>query len=171
MVLKIWFRRKGHDPCQPLEVSFRVLPSDLDVNIHLTDSRYAAFMDLVRMQYLIRTNLWANVREAGSMAVIGTAYTRFRRELKPFDKFTVKIQLVYMSPKWFYFDYKFLKNGFVHCHSIEKWGAGTRGKGMMPPQKLLTEVQVEKVFPIPPAHIIKIMDAEDEMRSVVRKDS
>ncbi|MDG2319333.1 MAG: hypothetical protein P8L79_03640 [Rhodospirillaceae bacterium] len=36
-------------------VSFRVLPTDLDVNFHLTNARYFSFMDLSRVDHLIRT--------------------------------------------------------------------------------------------------------------------
>jgi len=166
----LWAGR-NHDPHMPISQTFHVLITDIDANMHLSNSRYPSFIDLVRVKFLIRTGLLKEARELGGMPVVGAIYTRFRRELKPFVKFTVKVELVYVSPRWFYLDYKFIRDGFVHCHSMEKWGVSMRGVGMVAPHKLLKQGPGLVDFPKPPAHVAKIMDAEDEMRVVVRKES
>lgn len=167
MIFKLLINKTTHDPCKPLECSFHVLVTDLDFNGHMTNSRYASFIDLVRLKFMIQVGLLDRLKQLGAIPVLGATYTRFRRDLKPFSKFTVKMEIVYMSPRWIYFDYKFIKDGFVHCHSLEKWGGSIHGEGMISPNKLIPGA---KEFTKPPAHIAKIMDVEDEMRVIVRKE-
>jgi len=103
------------------------------------------------------------------MPVMGASYTRFRRDLGPFQKFDIRIEIAYISPRWIYFDYKFIRNGFVHCHVLEKWGAAEKGVGMVAPHLYLPPVPGQENYGKPPTHIAKLMDAEDEFRIVVRK--
>lgn len=35
-------------------MTFRCLPTDLDMNLHMTNSRYHSFMDLSRVDFMIR---------------------------------------------------------------------------------------------------------------------
>ena len=60
--------------CAMLEeshLSFRVLPTDLDVNMHLTNSRYFSFMDLSRVDHMIRNGAWKHIRARKLMPVLG----------------------------------------------------------------------------------------------------
>lgn len=168
----VWcrLRKKGLDPHKPLEVSFHVLPTDLDTNMHMNNARYASFMDLVRIQFMLQTPMYGNSKQIGGIINLGASYFRFRRSLKLFDKFTVRMQVTYMSPKWIYVEYKFIKNGFVYCHSMEKLGVHIPGKGLVSPHKLLPAIPGTEDFPKPPAHVLKIMETEDEMRQLIPKD-
>jgi acyl-CoA thioesterase FadM len=170
MIIKYYLVRNKHDPHVPFESSFYVLPTDLDFNMHLTNSRYPAFIDLARVRFLLETGVWSKFRSNRWMPVTGTMYTRFRRDLRPFTKFIVRMQIVYISPRWIYLDYKFIKDGFVHCHVLEKWGAHEQMVGMISPHQLIEPIPGAPEFQKPPSHIAKLMDAEDEFRLIVRKD-
>lgn len=169
----IWIllRKKAVDPHKPFELIFHVLPTDLDFFMHMNNARYASFADILRTKFLLETGLYKNMKSLGALPIMGTTYSRFRKPLKLFDKFTVRVEVAYMSPRWIYFDVKFIKGDFVYCHVLEKYGAALPGKGMVPPHKLLPPIPGSKDFPAPPPHIVTIMAAEDEMRLVVRKES
>jgi acyl-CoA thioesterase FadM len=168
-VIGYLFCKKDHNPHMPMEVFFRVQLTDLDLNLHLTNSRYPAFVDLARLDFFIKSGIWERGRSQGWMPVLSTSYMRFRRDLGLYDKFTVRVELLYMSPRWVYLDYKFIKDGFVYCHVVQKGGFYERGVGMVSPHKLAPPLPGQEDFKNPPSHIAKLMDAEDEFRLVVRK--
>ena len=70
-------------------LTFRCLPSDLEMNMHMTNSRYHSFMDLARVAFMIRSGAWARVRAAGLAPVLGSSSIRFRQPVAPFQKFAV----------------------------------------------------------------------------------
>lgn len=159
-----------HDPHKPLIGYFYVMPQDLDFNLHLTNSKYPIFVDIMLYRFMAETKLLKKIRELGGWPVVGARYIRYRRDLKHFDRFAVKVELTYVSSRWFYLDYKFIKDGFIHAHVIEKWGGTKKGTGMINPAELLDSGPGVVDFPKPPAHIAKMMATEDEMRIIVRKD-
>lgn len=42
-------------------LEFRVLPTDLDVNLHMNNARYLSVMDLGRLDLLVRAGLFATL--------------------------------------------------------------------------------------------------------------
>lgn len=171
LYIKLRFFRKKVDPFHPITVRFRVLPTDIDFfNFHMTNSRYPALIDLVRSQFIAESGIWDTLKVHGWHGIMGAAYIRFRRDLRTFDLFTVKFEVAFVSDKWVYFDVKFMKDGFVHCHMLEKWGLAQKGLGMVPPNKYLPELPEHLSHMKPPSHIAKLMDAEEEFRAAVRKD-
>jgi Thioesterase-like superfamily len=46
-------------------LTFCCLPTDLDLNFHMTNSRYYGFIDLSRVDFMIRNGAWAKLRGAG----------------------------------------------------------------------------------------------------------
>ena len=40
--------------------NFRVLPTDLDVNLHMNNGRFLQIMDLARIDWLLRTGILQN---------------------------------------------------------------------------------------------------------------
>ena len=51
----------------PTRVFFRVWPTDLDINLHMTNSRYLAMMDMARINMMLRTGLWQWIRREKSL--------------------------------------------------------------------------------------------------------
>lgn len=173
LINTIWalIRKKQIDPHKPLDISFHVLPTDIDFVLHMNNSRYASFMDIAVIQFMIQTNIYHQMKALGGVPIKSSTYYRFRKPLKLFDRFTLRIQIICMDQKGIYWDYKFIKDGFVVCHSIEKSGVHLPGKGMLSPHEFFQSFQGIKIkdFPPPPPHILKIMETEDEMRTLIRK--
>ncbi len=87
---------------------FRCLPSDLDFNLHLTNSRYASFMDIARVAMMISNGAWDKFRAAKLLPVLGSSTIRFRRAVKPFQLFDVTARTIGWDEKWIYLEHKML---------------------------------------------------------------
>ena len=83
------------DPIEEVSrLSFRVLPTDIDTSMHLNNGRYWTLMDLGRTDLMIRSGLWRTVLKNRWVPVVTAGKIRFRRELRPFQKFTLETRIV-----------------------------------------------------------------------------
>lgn len=73
---------------------FRVWPHDLDTSLHMNNGRYWALMDLGRIDIMIRSGLWRPVLRHGWVPVVNAGQIRFRRELRPFQPFTLETRIL-----------------------------------------------------------------------------
>lgn len=85
----------------------RVLPTDLDINLHLTNSRYLALMDLGRIELMLRTGLFKEVLRRRWLPVVSIASVRFRRQINPFERFDLHTRVLGWDDKWFYMEQRF----------------------------------------------------------------
>ncbi len=116
-------------------LSFRVLPTDLDLNIHMTNARYLSFMDLGRTDLIIRTGLGRVMWRHKLQAVIGGSMVRFRRPLRPFQRFSVQTHLIAWDERWLYIEQTLSSNGVVACSAQIK-GAFVQNGSVMAPSAL-----------------------------------
>lgn len=100
---------------------FRCLPTDIDFNLHLTNSRYASFMDIVRVALMMRNGAWGRIRAARLLPVLGSSTIRFRRAVRPFEPFEVTARVLGWDEKWIFIEHKILiGNGDVAALAIMK---------------------------------------------------
>jgi YbgC/YbaW family acyl-CoA thioester hydrolase len=83
---------------------FRVLPTDLDINLHMNNARYLSFMDLGRTDLLLRAGMLGVVRRERWKPVVGNIDIKFRRPLMPFQSFEVHTRLLCWDEKWLYLE-------------------------------------------------------------------
>ena len=106
-------------------LNMRVLPNDLDINMHMNNGRYLTIMDLGRVDLLMRSGMFYKIRKRGWMAVLGSTTIRYRRPLAPLQKFTLETSLTGWNDKWFYLEQKFIitsgkKKGDIAAYAIVK---------------------------------------------------
>ncbi|XP_029410872.1 protein THEM6 isoform X2 [Nannospalax galili] len=68
----------------------RVLPSDLDLLLHMNNARYLREADVARAAHLTRCGVLGALRELGAHAVLAASCARYRRELRLFEAFEVE---------------------------------------------------------------------------------
>jgi acyl-CoA thioesterase FadM len=90
---------------------WRVLPGDIDVFGHMNNSRYLVFMDLGRIDFLRRCDLFKGVLRNRWAVPVGGAHMDFRKSLKPFARFELHTRLLYWDERWFYFRQSFHRPG------------------------------------------------------------
>ncbi|XP_055981319.1 protein THEM6 isoform X2 [Sorex fumeus] len=68
----------------------RVLPSDLDLLLHMNNARYLREADVARAAHLARCGVLGALRELGAHAVLAASCARYRRSLRLFEAFEVE---------------------------------------------------------------------------------
>ena len=113
-VLARALRRAGSlGPLDASVLRFRVMPHDLDLNLHVNNGRYFTLMDLGRVDLLARLGLVRPIVAHRWMPVVAAATLRFKRSLDPFDAFTVHTRLLCWDDRWFYLSQHFERDGRV----------------------------------------------------------
>ena len=125
-----------------LEVShtqIQVWPLDCDFNLHLTNSRYPALLDLARTQYLIQIKALAKFIGGGWKSVVSSQSISFFKEIKPFTKVDITTQVLYWDRKYCYIEHEFLVAGKLHAKALARI-AFIKGRRIKTFGKLLTEL-------------------------------
>ncbi len=139
----------GDDLCR----EFRVLPNDLDVNGHMNNGRYHTVIDLMIVEYFIRTGLAGTAWRKGWRPMSGGSLISYRRGLKPFKKYTLRFRLDACDEQWNYMRFEFAdgerlcaagymkgavvgKNGFVP-NAVSYAAVGRSAPDMPMPQAVL----------------------------------
>ncbi|XP_037351291.1 protein THEM6 isoform X2 [Talpa occidentalis] len=68
----------------------RVLPSDLDLLLHMNNARYLREADVARAAHLARCGVLGALRALGAHAVLAASCARYRRSLRLFEPFEVE---------------------------------------------------------------------------------
>ena len=147
-------------------VTFRVWPLDLDINSHMTNSRYLSVMDLGRTDLLIRTGLGKLSWQKKWGSVLGSATIRWRRGLKLFQKYEIHTRVVGWDDKWFYLDQKILSGGHVISHAIVKAIFVKKGGSLMAKDivKMVVGDEMSSESPTIPEAILYWNKSEEAMR-------
>lgn len=91
--------------------SFRVWFMDMDINIHLTNSRYLSFMDLGRTQLLVQGGLLGYVLKNKMQLVVFETRMRYYKGIGPFQKVDLKTRLESWDEKYFHLTQQFFVKG------------------------------------------------------------
>jgi acyl-CoA thioesterase FadM len=105
------FFRKKTGMLDESAVSFRVWPGDLDINLHMNNGRYLALMDLGRLDLIIRMGLLGALIRRRWRPMVGSEFIRFRRGLRPFQRFTLRTRIVTWDEKWVFIRQSFEVEG------------------------------------------------------------
>jgi acyl-CoA thioesterase FadM len=138
------------------ELKFWVLPTDLDINIHMTNARYLSFMDLGRTDLLIRAGMLKMMRQEKWMPVVGHIDIKFRRSLFPFQRFSLKSRLLCWDEKWLYMEQQLESAKGVHSVAIVRGLFLDRNGVAVPSQKLLDYLGYQGDSPAIPEQALRV---------------
>jgi acyl-CoA thioesterase FadM len=102
------------------QVFFRVWPADLDINLHMTNSRYLAMMDLARVKMMLRTGLWQWIRCKKMSPVTAGAMVCLRRPVAPFARVTLHTRFLGWDAKWMFIEHHMERRGELVCLAVVK---------------------------------------------------
>lgn len=145
------------------EIVLRVGPFDLDTNVHVNNGRFLTLMDLGRLDLTIRAGLLPVARRERWRPVVASAMVRFRRELRPFERFTLRTRLLGWDDRWV-----FLRQDIVRSDgrlaSVGVVKATFRGPGgAVHPSELATAVGADARSPTLPDWVRQWVAAEDAL--------
>ncbi len=118
------------------ELLLRVLPTDLDLNLHLTNARYLSMMDLGRTELIIQTGMLKELLKRRWLPVVAVANLKFYRQINPFQRYKVITKIIGWDEKWFYIEQRFMVKGKVAAVGVIK-GLFRGREGKIPTEELL----------------------------------
>jgi len=79
----------------------RVLPNDIDINLHMNNGRYLTICDLTRVDMFIRAGLVKTMIKEKWIPVISEHTMKYKKALKVFQKYTIKMEITGWDKKSF----------------------------------------------------------------------
>ena len=144
------------------ESRFWVLPTDLDINLHMTNARYLSFMDLGRTDLLIRAGMLTMIRRERWMPVVGQIDIRFRRPLLPFRRFSLKSRLLCWDEKWLYLEQLLESAKGVHAVALVRGLLIDRKGAAVSSQRLLDYLGYRGDSPPLPEEVLRMKSGSIE---------
>ncbi|MFM9974964.1 MAG: acyl-CoA thioesterase [Beijerinckiaceae bacterium] len=151
------FRRPALKPMDESVTSFRVLPNDLDLNIHMNNGRYLTIMDLGRVDLLVRTGLFSEARRRGWFPVVGSVQIDYKRSLNPFQRYDLKTRVLGWDERWFVMEQVFVRDGKAVASAVLKAMILSRG-GMVPTADVMAAVNFSQAPPKLSAQLLQRLD-------------
>lgn len=96
-------------------LKLRVLPNDLDLNMHMNNGRYLSIMDLGRVDIMHRIGLMEHIIQNRWSPVVGHLHMRFRRPFKLFQQYDLHSRIISWDEKWVYIEQTFICNNKIHA--------------------------------------------------------
>jgi acyl-CoA thioesterase FadM len=117
----------------------RVLPNDIDYNMHMNNGRYLNIMDYARTHLLARTRLLDHIIQARLQPMVGAIWMTYRRSLPLFSAFSLTSRMVCWDDKWFYMEQTFTgRDGLAAVGWIK--GILRNAEGNVDPQQAIEGV-------------------------------
>jgi acyl-CoA thioesterase FadM len=151
-MLFLLLRRNKLEKITPLDISHsyvKVWPLDCDFNLHLTNSRYPALLDLARTQYLMQISALSMFLGGGWKSVLSSQSISFIKEIKPFSQVEITTQVLYWDRKYCYIEHKFLVADKLHAKALARV-AFIKGRRVRSYEKLLSELNEDCLIQSPP---------------------
>ena len=111
LLLSAPFKARIEAPLGVSRLRFRVLPNDIDTNLHLNNGRYLTIADLGRTDLLIRGGLLKLILREGLQPMLSGSAVRFRREMGVFQAFTLESRVVCWRDTIFVMEHRFVTRG------------------------------------------------------------
>ncbi len=172
VLLTAWLRPKVNDILAGCALKFRVLPNDLDTNMHMNNGRYLTVMDLGRMDMVLRAGLLGAMIKRGALPVLASATVRWRLPLVAFRPYRLETRVVCWDDKWVYLEQRFVmvggaKHDAVAAIALLKgsfWDK--KSKVTVPTAELLGIIGLDRSSPPMPEAIVKWQEAEEALKAV-----
>ena len=122
------------DPGDWIERRMRVLPNDLDINGHMNNGRYLTIVDLMLVEYFVRSGFAKAMLRAGWRPMSGGAFITYRKGLKPWQRYRIRFMLAGADHSWNYMRFEFLRDDGALCAAGYMKGAAVGRDGLVPNQ-------------------------------------
>ena len=121
----------------PVATPFRVLPTDLDVLMHVNNGVYLSMMDLGRIDLMMRSGLFATINERGWYPVVVAQTIQYRRSLKLFDRFEIVTRVLAWDDKAIMLEQRFVRRGEEVATALMRGRFLKRAGGTVPMSDLI----------------------------------
>jgi acyl-CoA thioesterase FadM len=119
-------------PGDTIERTLRVWPGDLDINRHMNNGRYLTIIDLMLVEYFVRSGFARVMFQAGWRPMSGGAVITYRKGLKPWQRYRLSFTLCAADEAWNYMRFEFAREDGTLCAAGYMKGAAVGKSGLVP---------------------------------------
>jgi acyl-CoA thioesterase FadM len=119
-------------PGDTIERSLRVWPGDLDINGHMNNGRYLTIIDLMLVEYFVRSGFARVMVQAGWRPMSGGAVITYRKGLKPWQRYRLSFTLAGADEAWNYMRFEFRREDGALAAAGYMKGAAVGKAGLVP---------------------------------------
>ena len=121
-------------------LNLRVLPNDLDLNLHMNNGRYLSLCDLSRVDMFVRTGLFRSMRKRKWMPLIAEHTMTYRKPLGLLQRFELLLEVTHWDEKFFYMNHTFMVGELLVASGTSKGCLYAKGAGVVPPERVIAAV-------------------------------
>jgi len=125
-------------------LGLRVLPNDLDINLHMNNGRYLTICDLNRVDLFVRSGLLKAMFKRKWIPVIAEHTMSYKKPLGLFEHFDVMLEVLHWDEKYFYMKHTFSNDERIVAEGTSKGCVYARGLGVISPTDALAAVEQDK---------------------------
>lgn len=145
-------------------VWFRVLPNDLDFNLHMNNGRYLTIMDLGRFDLMQRSGLARIAIKNRWMPVVASQVINYRRSLSPFQRYSLHSRILGWDDRFVYFLQQFRADGKLAASALVRAGILVGGRSLTI-EELMPMVGYNGPRPLLSPEVTAWRDTEEWLRS------
>lgn len=150
-LLRAW-RLPAIAPGESIERRMRVWPGDLDINGHMNNGRYLTIIDLMLVEYFVRSGFARVMLQAGWRPMSGGAVITYRKGLLPGQRYRLRFALAGADRTWNFMRFEFLREDGALCAAGYMKGAAVGRSGLVPNAESYARMgQVFEQQPLPAA--------------------
>jgi YbgC/YbaW family acyl-CoA thioester hydrolase len=102
----------------PCRTPFRVMPTDLDVLLHVNNGVYLSMTDLARVDLMQRSGLAGVVKSRGWYPVVVAQTIQYKRSLKLFERFEIVTRVLAWNEKAILLEHRFERAGETVAYGL-----------------------------------------------------
>ncbi|WP_026818694.1 acyl-CoA thioesterase [Arthrobacter castelli] len=125
----------------------RVLPTDIDIAMHINNGMYLSLMDLGRFDLMVRSGIWDGMRRQGWSPVVAGETISFRKSLTLGQRYSIGTKIIGFDERAIYFEQRMVANGEIYARAY----IATR---LVSPDGPVTNEQIFAELGQPPADLV-----------------
>ncbi|BCT75859.1 thioesterase [Sinomonas cyclohexanicum] len=98
-------------------LALRVLPTDIDIALHVNNGMYFSLMDLGRFDLMVRARVWDRIRARGWSPVVNLETITFRKSLQLWQAYTIESKIIGFDEKAIFFEQRMVADGEVYARA------------------------------------------------------
>lgn len=144
VIIRSFFLERLEEGNYTSELSLRVLPNDIDINLHMNNGRYLTICDLNRVDVFARSGLLKAMFKRNWIPVIAEHTMNYKNPLGIFQSYDVKLEVLHWDEKYFYMKHTFSRDGRVMAEGTSKGCVYARGVGVVKPIDAFAAVEMDR---------------------------
>ncbi|KAE8756992.1 thioesterase [Paraburkholderia madseniana] len=142
---------------------FRVWLNDLDVLLHMNNGRYFTILDLARVDLMMRSGLWRQLKAQGWYPVVTLETMRFHRSLELGDCYNVQTRVIGWDEKHIFIEQGFVRDDVQVALAVVRARFLKRSGGVVTTAELLELSAITQPSPELPGWVARWSEAEGGM--------